>query len=95
MADPTPTILDRLHNSDVKLWAQYYARLIAVNVWNSFLLWGRVTFGAALISSTGLIDLSKIGWKGAGATLLGTILARAFEAMFRSQLPEPAKPIAK
>lgn len=81
-----------LTNAQVKAWAQFYARLVAVNIWNAFGTWLYVVSGAVAAQSAGVVDIRSIGWSGALFTFLGTLLVRVAMAIFNHPLPEPTEP---
>jgi hypothetical protein len=84
---------ERITNAELrKVWIPFYLRLAGIRAWNGFLTWFKVTLSTVLVSTTGLVDLNAIGWKGAMATLLGTILYQISDSWNKNQLPEPTPP---
>lgn len=82
----------RLRNIELKEWAQFYLRLAAVRAWNAATQWAKVFTGGAIVNTTGLVDLSKLDWKVALGTLVGTVLFNIAFAWSGKPLPEPTPP---
>jgi len=84
--------MDRLTNEELKVWLQFYLRLIGTCIVNGFFSWLKVFSAGIAAQGAGLIDIRTLGWKGAGWTLFSTLLVTISISLFRNPLPEPTPP---
>lgn len=82
----------RLTNEMLKLWAQFYLRLIATTIWNASLKWATVVLGAESAQAFTLVDIRTISFTDAWYTLGFTILWSIVFEINQHPLPKPSEP---
>jgi hypothetical protein len=76
----------------LKQWARYYGKLSAVAAVNALAHVGYVATGAGIATATGIVDAHDFSTKGIIWSIVGTVAAGIFGAIYRNPIPEPSAP---